>query len=341
MVDSTTDNFSTTIYSQQRHRHKNYHHRQEQQYQSSLALPNLPSLPASSLSSLPSLSSSSSLPSSSSSLSLPSSPPISREYKDRNYKYWSKDELERLLSWLCIPNNRLQLSLNKSSTCRQAARELFQGDEILASSIRSKINNLEKCYRKAQKLHKTLKQYSCKDGEMDNDMIDARIYNTCKYYHQCRLIFGTSATTLSPPASPLSFDLRYTSLLPALGKRSTNSLDAEPLDDDEDMDDGDDNDEERRKKSDEGEDDDGFGRREKKARSITDMDQHIHLRLSQYALEQASFRTKQAKWESIKAKQDTLRIEEQIRLVLIDKERDLLAIEKLKLELEIARLNKQ
>jgi hypothetical protein len=39
--------------------------------------------------------------------------------KPRNYKYWSDDEVKRILPWLTLPENEGKLARNKAQACRE------------------------------------------------------------------------------------------------------------------------------------------------------------------------------------------------------------------------------
>lgn len=72
--------------------------------------------------------------------------------KPRNYKYWSDDEVKKILNWLTLPENDGKLARNKAQACREVAKKLFDGDEYMAISVRSKLMSLEKGYREAEQL---------------------------------------------------------------------------------------------------------------------------------------------------------------------------------------------
>jgi hypothetical protein len=72
--------------------------------------------------------------------------------KPRNYKYWSDDEVKKILNWLILPENEGKLARNKAQACREVAKILFDGDEYMAISVRSKLMSLEKSFREAEQL---------------------------------------------------------------------------------------------------------------------------------------------------------------------------------------------
>lgn len=76
--------------------------------------------------------------------------------KPRNYKYWSDDEVKKILQWLNLPENEGKLARNKAQACREVAKKLFDGDEYMAISVRSKLMSLEKGYREAEQLRQQL-----------------------------------------------------------------------------------------------------------------------------------------------------------------------------------------
>lgn len=82
------------------------------------------------------------------------------EFKDvkkpRNYKYWSDDEVKKILEWFNLPENEGKLARNKAQACREVAKELFDGDEYMAISVRSKLMSLEKNFREVEQLTKKL-----------------------------------------------------------------------------------------------------------------------------------------------------------------------------------------
>lgn len=72
--------------------------------------------------------------------------------KPRNYKYWSDDEVKKILCWLTLPENEGKLARNKAQACREVAKKLFDGDEYMAISVRSKLMSLEKGFKEAEQL---------------------------------------------------------------------------------------------------------------------------------------------------------------------------------------------
>lgn len=82
--------------------------------------------------------------------------------KPRNYKYWSDNEVKKILTWLTLPENDGKLARNKAQACREVAKTLFDGDEYMAISVRSKLMSLEKSFREAEQLRSKL-SFSAKD----------------------------------------------------------------------------------------------------------------------------------------------------------------------------------
>lgn len=72
--------------------------------------------------------------------------------KPRNYKYWSDEEIKKILTWLTLPENEGKLTRNKAQACREVAASLFEGDEYMAISVRSKLMSLEKLYKEAEQI---------------------------------------------------------------------------------------------------------------------------------------------------------------------------------------------
>lgn len=91
--------------------------------------------------------------------------------KPRNYKYWSDDEVKKILNWLILPENDGKLARNKAQACREVAKKLFDGDEYMAISVRSKLMSLEKGFREAEQL--ILKLNTC---TKDESLINGSIY---------------------------------------------------------------------------------------------------------------------------------------------------------------------
>jgi hypothetical protein len=99
--------------------------------------------------------------------------------KPRNYKYWSDDEVKKILQWLTLPENEGKLARNKAQACREVAKKLFDGDEYMAISVRSKLMSLEKGYREAEQLRQQLstctKDESLIQGTVKEPVIDIYI----------------------------------------------------------------------------------------------------------------------------------------------------------------------
>ncbi|KAI7904395.1 uncharacterized protein BX663DRAFT_504920 [Cokeromyces recurvatus] len=103
--------------------------------------------------------------------------------KPRNYKYWSDNEVRRILHWLTLPENEGKLVRNKAQACREVAKVLFNGDEYMAISIRSKLMALEKAFREAEQLRLQLDHHN-------EAMINDKVKEVNKFYKECKQLFG-------------------------------------------------------------------------------------------------------------------------------------------------------
>ncbi|KAI8968467.1 hypothetical protein BDF20DRAFT_916984 [Mycotypha africana] len=109
--------------------------------------------------------------------------------KPRNYKYWSDEEVKKILDWLTLPENEGKLTRNKAQACREVAKKLFDGDEYMAISVRSKLMSLEKNYKEGEQLR--LQLNSC---TKDEAIIHEKIKEGSKFHKECRLLFGGQKT---------------------------------------------------------------------------------------------------------------------------------------------------
>ncbi|KAK4513453.1 uncharacterized protein ATC70_005454 [Mucor velutinosus] len=117
--------------------------------------------------------------------------------KPRNYKYWSDDEVRKILNWLTLPENDGKLAKNKAQACREVAKTLFDGDEYMAISVRSKLMSLEKGFREAEQLR--LQLNACTNDEA---LINEKIKEVSKFHKQCKQLFGNQRTDgCVPPIS--------------------------------------------------------------------------------------------------------------------------------------------
>ncbi|KAI8980282.1 hypothetical protein BDB01DRAFT_898185 [Pilobolus umbonatus] len=121
--------------------------------------------------------------------------------KPRNYKYWSDDEVRKILHWLTLPANEGKLARNKAQACREVASKLFDGDEYMAISVRSKLMSLEKNYKETE----SLKAQLTHNPEEDSTIIE-KIKEISKFYKECKLLFGnkTDNDIMQSPASPMT-----------------------------------------------------------------------------------------------------------------------------------------
>ncbi|OBZ85903.1 hypothetical protein A0J61_06051 [Choanephora cucurbitarum] len=107
--------------------------------------------------------------------------------KPRNYKYWSDEEVRKILHWLTLPENEGKLARNKAQACREVAKKLFDGDEYMAISVRSKLMSLEKSFKEAEQLRSQL------NGKEDAHVYD-KVKEISKFYKECKHLFGTGGT---------------------------------------------------------------------------------------------------------------------------------------------------
>ncbi|KAI8887126.1 hypothetical protein K501DRAFT_212506 [Backusella circina FSU 941] len=129
--------------------------------------------------------------------------------KPRNYKYWSDDEVKKILNWLTLPENEGKLSRNKAQACREVAKTLFDGDEYMAISVRSKLMSLEKSFREAEQLKLQLSANSKDEGTINDKMKEIN-----KFHQECKQLFSNRTETLTPPS--LSSSLNHISTPPTL-----------------------------------------------------------------------------------------------------------------------------
>lgn len=153
-------------------------------------------------------------PPSSSHSNEPSQEQVHLSKKPRNYKYWSDDEVKKILNWLTLPENDGKLARNKAQACREVAKKLFDGDEYMAISVRSKLMSLEKGFREAEQLRLQLNTCT-KDEALINGNVHCRpgphLFNTSllekikevsKFHKQCKQLFGNQRTDgYVPPIS--------------------------------------------------------------------------------------------------------------------------------------------
>ncbi|KAF1801826.1 hypothetical protein FB192DRAFT_1374822 [Mucor lusitanicus] len=136
-------------------------------------------------------------PPSSSHSNEPSQEQVHLSKKPRNYKYWSDDEVKKILNWLTLPENDGKLARNKAQACREVAKKLFDGDEYMAISVRSKLMSLEKGFREAEQLR--LQLNTC---TKDEALINEKIKEVSKFHKQCKQLFGNQRTDgYVPPIS--------------------------------------------------------------------------------------------------------------------------------------------
>ncbi|CAO3616130.1 unnamed protein product [Mucor hiemalis] len=107
--------------------------------------------------------------------------------KPRNYKYWSDDEVKKILRWLTLPENEGKLARNKAQACREVAKKLFDGDEYMAISVRSKLMSLEKGFKEAEQLRLQLNS-----STNDETLINDRIKEISKFHKECNQLFGNN-----------------------------------------------------------------------------------------------------------------------------------------------------
>ncbi|GAN11448.1 hypothetical protein MAM1_0609c11011 [Mucor ambiguus] len=128
--------------------------------------------------------------------------------KPRNYKYWSDDEVKKILNWLTLPENDGKLARNKAQACREVAKKLFDGDEYMAISVRSKLMSLEKGFREAEQLR--LQLNTC---TKDEALINEKIKEVSKFHKQCKQLFGNHRTDgYVPPISTSPISSNNTSI---------------------------------------------------------------------------------------------------------------------------------
>ncbi|KAI8361719.1 hypothetical protein BD560DRAFT_404508 [Blakeslea trispora] len=103
--------------------------------------------------------------------------------KPRNYKYWSDEEVRKILHWLTLPENEGKLARNKAQACREVAKKLFDGDEYMAISVRSKLMSLEKGFKEAEQLRSQL-------NTKDDILVYDKVKEISKFYKECKHLFG-------------------------------------------------------------------------------------------------------------------------------------------------------
>lgn len=151
----------------------------------------------------------------------PSASPREEHYylskKPRNYKYWSDEEIKKILSWLTLPENEGKLTRNKAQACREVAKTLFDGDEYMAISVRSKLMSLEKLYKEAEQIkalpantYNNTKEELLNQGKLfiaccfpktHFSKLD-KIKEISKFYKECKQLFSKSDASLNHNSSP-------------------------------------------------------------------------------------------------------------------------------------------
>jgi hypothetical protein len=144
--------------------------------------------------------------------------------KPRNYKYWSDEEVRKILYWFNLPENEGKLNRNKAQACREVAKELFDGDEYMAISVRSKLMSLEKGYKEVEQLTLQLNDTSSSQDKLAiqgkssikiNYLLMTlcldKINELCKFHKECKQLFGKSETRFPPITSPVTPE---TSIMP-------------------------------------------------------------------------------------------------------------------------------
>ncbi|KAI9272000.1 hypothetical protein BY458DRAFT_539780 [Sporodiniella umbellata] len=280
--------------------------------------------------------------------------------KPRNYKYWSDEEVKRILQWFNSPENEGKLNRNKAQACREVAKELFDGDEYMAISVRSKLMSLEKAYREVEQLALQLD-----DAPPHEKMaIQDKMNELCKYRKECKQLFGKSESRIPPinsPVTPETSVMPYSPVrnpivlpasttpspvfqaessaqakLPYLDKdrlralsnvthvpKTSWSLPRVSL-----------------SSTDHGEETTAYSTRKRREHSISSDSSHSsvnssNLKIARYKVKQASYEAKQAHYEAMRADCERGKMEYAIQLAQIELDRDALAIKKMELELKL------
>ncbi|KAI8085858.1 uncharacterized protein B0P05DRAFT_466263 [Gilbertella persicaria] len=279
--------------------------------------------------------------------------------KPRNYKYWSDEEVKKILHWLTLPENEGKLARNKAQACREVAKNLFDGDEYMAISVRSKLMSLEKGFREAEQLRS---QLHTTDESLIHE-ID-KMKEISKFYKECKQLFGTrnNEAGFLPPIStspnlqhmptPSSYSsnsshrhqsspthhLPPSTILPRPDYESDNNLPHL-------------NEDRLRALSipphlmrrgswtlprvggvdlapvvQNEEEEELFRKKE-----------WSHVKVARYAAKQASYAAKKAEYEALRSKHEQHKMECAIQLAKIELDRDALSVRKLELELELSK----
>ncbi|KAF7730524.1 hypothetical protein EC973_001905 [Apophysomyces ossiformis] len=288
--------------------------------------------------------------------------------KRRNYKFWSDAEVRKILEWMTSEGNIGKFSRNKAQACREVAKELFNGDEYMAISIRSKLMSLEKCYFAAERLRASLKE-----TDMDESTINAKVTDFNRFQEESRALFAESSTPIASTtsASSVSQTMSTTTTAPVVipatpeNVQDTNATAANvtrpilsripevlpspeytaPLElptlpaaaasvlNDR---------EERMTHVCHCElSEPSHPRRSyqtEKRKASDDHPDHEYSNEKKAAIRQARYAARQAEFEAIKAKHEEQKMEFAVKLAEIEKERDLLGLRKLELEMEIIKL---
>ncbi|CAO3684162.1 hypothetical protein CU097_007834 [Rhizopus azygosporus] len=271
------------------------------------------------------------------------------EFKDvkkpRNYKYWSDDEVKKILEWFNLPENEGKLARNKAQACREVAKELFDGDEYMAISVRSKLMSLEKNFREVEQLTKKLNDPI---SNQEKALIQDKINELYKFHNDCKQLFGKSESRIpsvqtspsvipSPihnntsqhPPPPLIYHASDQPKLPHLDKDRLRelshsiSLPSSPwplprlsigsIEDNE--------------------------IRKRRTSDCSESSGHSHcdsnVRIARYQARQASYAAKQAHYEAVKAECERSKMEYAIQLAKLELDKEALAVKRIELELEL------
>ncbi|KAG1136724.1 hypothetical protein G6F37_011772 [Rhizopus arrhizus] len=282
--------------------------------------------------------------------------------KPRNYKYWSDEEVRKILYWFNLPENEGKLNRNKAQACREVAKELFDGDEYMAISVRSKLMSLEKGYKEVEQL---ILQLNDTSSSQDKLAIQDKINELCKFHKECKQLFGKSETRFPPitspvtpetsimPYSPIRNNTAFPSSssspspvfitessqtkLPHLDKDRLRALSSNlapmPKNTSWSL--------PRVSLSSNNEDEDNHYQSRKRSldkqstSSFESTDSTSQVKIARYKAKQASYAAKQAHYEATKAESERGKMESAIQLARIELDRDALAVKKMELELEL------
>ncbi|KAG1448187.1 hypothetical protein G6F56_009017 [Rhizopus delemar] len=288
--------------------------------------------------------------------------------KPRNYKYWSDEEVKRILQWFNLPENEGKLNRNKAQACREVAKELFDGDEYMAISVRSKLMSLEKGYKEVEQLVSQLNDASAQDKLVIQDKIN----ELCKFHKECKQLFGKSETRIPPITSPVTPE---TSIMPYSPVRNSTAFPSSSTPSPVFQNDPSSQaklphlDKDRLRalsnmthtpkttwslprvslsSTDLAEDDNYYnGRKRKNDRdhSVSSDSSHnstnsSNVRIARYRARQASYEAKQAHFEAMRADYERGKMEYAIQLAQIELDRDTLAVKKMELELKLLKEKK-